>query len=150
VFGINGLEFVALGVIAMLLLGPDKLPRYAAEAGRFLRQMRRMAASAQSEVRRELGPEFQDISISDLNPRKFVAKHLMDDSLDDLTDLGLDDRPARRGGNGSSSLTKGNGSTSLSKGTGSTSLSKGGSTAADDVDPPAPREAAPRWDADAT
>ena len=85
-FDIGPLEFVALAVIALLVLGPDKLPRYAADATRMLRQVRRMASDAKAEVSRELGPELQDISMADLNPRSLVRKHLLDPlDLDDPT-----------------------------------------------------------------
>ena len=85
-FDIGPLELVALAVIALLVLGPDKLPRYAADAARVLRQVRRMAGDAKAEVGRELGPELQDISMSDLNPRSLVRKHLLDPlDLDDRT-----------------------------------------------------------------
>jgi sec-independent protein translocase protein TatB len=85
-FDIGPLELVALAVIALLVLGPDKLPRYAADAARMLRQVRRMANDAKSEVSRELGPELQDISMADLNPRSLVRKHLLDPlDLDDRT-----------------------------------------------------------------
>jgi sec-independent protein translocase protein TatB len=84
-FDIGPLEFVALAVIALLVLGPDKLPRYAADATRMLRQVRRMASDAKAEVSRELGPELQDISMADLNPRSLVRKHLLDSvGLDDI------------------------------------------------------------------
>ena len=84
-FDIGPLEFVALAVIALLVLGPDKLPRYAADAARVLRQVRRMASDAKAEVSRELGPELQDISMADLNPRSLVRKHLLDPlDLDDI------------------------------------------------------------------
>ena len=84
-FDIGPLELVALAVIALLVLGPDKLPRYAADAARVLRQVRRMASDAKAEVSRELGPELQDISMADLNPRSLVRKHLLDPvDLDDL------------------------------------------------------------------
>jgi sec-independent protein translocase protein TatB len=83
-FDIGPLEFVALAVIALLVLGPDKLPRYAADAARVLRQVRRMANDAKSEMSRELGPELQDISMADLNPRTLVRKHLLEPvDLDD-------------------------------------------------------------------
>jgi sec-independent protein translocase protein TatB len=83
-FDIGPLELVALAVIALLVLGPDKLPRYAADAARMLRQVRRMANDAKTEVSRELGPELQDISMADLNPRSLVRKHLLDPvDLDD-------------------------------------------------------------------
>ena len=108
--GISALEFAGLAVVALLVLGPERLPRYAAQAGRYLRMVRRMAANAQEEVRRELGPEFQDISLSDLNPRTFVSKHLLD-----ADDLSLDDdededvrrrRSAKANGGGPSGATR--------------------------------------------
>ena len=85
-FDIGPLELVALAVIAMLVLGPDKLPRYAADAARVLRRVHRMANDAKAEMSRELGPELQDISMADLNPRSLVRKHLLDPlDLDDPT-----------------------------------------------------------------
>jgi sec-independent protein translocase protein TatB len=87
VFGIGLGEFLALAVVAMIVLGPEKLPRYAADAARFLRSVRRMADAARADVRRELGPEFDGISISDLNPRTMVRRHLLEPiDLDDLDD----------------------------------------------------------------
>ena len=83
-------EFLALAVIALLVLGPEKLPKFAADTARFVRQVRQMANNAKEDVRRELGPELQDISLDDLNPRSIMRKHLLDD-LDDL-----DDEPGRR------------------------------------------------------
>ncbi len=80
-------EFIALAVIAMIVLGPEKLPRYAAEAARMLARLRGMASTARADVRRELGPEFDDVRLSDLNPKSLVRRHLLDpidiDALDD-------------------------------------------------------------------
>lgn len=96
-FDIGAGEFIALAILALIVLGPEKLPRYAAEAARFLGRLRQMAGEARSEVRRELGPEFDDISLRDLNPRSMVRKHLLDpvdlDSLDDDRD---NSRPRRQ------------------------------------------------------
>jgi sec-independent protein translocase protein TatB len=93
--GIGPGEFIALAVLAIIILGPEKLPRYAAEAGRMLRNLRGMASDAKAEVRKELGPEFSDFSLSDLTPKGLVRKHLLDpidiDSLD-----GPDERAQRR------------------------------------------------------
>lgn len=88
-------EFLGLAVVALLVLGPDKLPKFAADAARFLHQARKMANTARDDVRRELGPELQGISLEDLNPRTALRKHVLD-GLD--LDSGLDDdddRPAR-------------------------------------------------------
>lgn len=92
-------EFIALAIIALIVLGPEKLPRYAAEAARMLQRLREVATSARADVRRELGPEFQDISLGDLNPRSLVRKHLLEpvdlDSLDPFNE-----KPAARRGPG--------------------------------------------------
>ena len=76
-------EFVVLAVLALLVLGPEKLPKFAADAARMLRQVRRMANNAREDVRRELGPELQDISLQDLNPRTALRKHVLDGVDDD-------------------------------------------------------------------
>jgi sec-independent protein translocase protein TatB len=40
--------------------------------------MRTMMNSAQEDLRRELGPEFANLDVRDLNPRSFVRKHLLE------------------------------------------------------------------------
>lgn len=88
-FDIGTGEILALAVLALLVLGPDKLPGYAADAARFIRQLRNLANDAKSEVRRELGPELDGLTLRELNPRSLVRKHLLDgtDGLED-TDNG--------------------------------------------------------------
>ena len=95
-------EFIALAIVALIVLGPEKLPRYAAEAARMLQRLREVAGSARADVRRELGPEFQDISLGDLNPRSLVRKHLLNPlDLDDLDGSPrTPDKPASRRGPG--------------------------------------------------
>ena len=92
-FDIGTGELLALAVLALLVLGPEKLPRYAADAARFLRQIRTLANDARSEVTRELGPEIDGLGLRDLNPRALVRKHL----LDGLDDDDEDDKPAAQG-----------------------------------------------------
>ena len=87
--GIGGGEAVVLLILGLLILGPERLPKVAADAARTLRELRRMAERARADVTRELGPEFEGIGLADLNPRRFVSRHLLDDELDD------DPRPAR-------------------------------------------------------
>ena len=95
-FDIGTGEMLALAVLALLILGPEKLPQYAQEAARFLRQLRTMANEARTEVTRELGPELDGLDLSDLNPRALVRKHLLDpldDDDDEDEDTGT--RPTR-------------------------------------------------------
>ena len=100
-FDIGAGEFIALAIIALIVLGPEKLPRYAAEAARVLRRVRQVATEARADVRRELGPEFDDLSLRDLNPRTMVRKHLLDPiDLDSLEDRAPRPKPADRRGPG--------------------------------------------------
>jgi sec-independent protein translocase protein TatB len=77
-------EIIGLAVVALVVVGPEKLPRYAADAARMLRQVRRIASEARDEVTRELGPELKDLDLADLDPRQLVRKHLLEPiNLDD-------------------------------------------------------------------
>lgn len=76
-------EVLVIAVVALFVVGPARLPKYAADAGRMLRQLRLMAKQASSSVREELGPEFADLELADLHPRRFVRKHLFEDLDDD-------------------------------------------------------------------
>lgn len=81
-FDLSITKLLILGVIAVVVFGPDQLPRLAMQAGRALRELRRIADGAKNDLREGLGPEFQDFDIADLNPRQFVRKHLLED-IDD-------------------------------------------------------------------
>lgn len=106
-FDIGPGEFIALAVLALLVLGPDKLPGYAADAARFIKQVRRMATDAREEVTKELGPELDGLSLRDINPRSLVRKHVLD-GLD--LDLDDDEKPASNGSNNASNNASNNGS----------------------------------------
>ena len=72
-------EIAFLVVLALFVFGPERLPKVAAEAGRMLRQLRRMAQNASADIKAELGPEMGDLDLTDLNPRRFVQRHLFED-----------------------------------------------------------------------
>jgi sec-independent protein translocase protein TatB len=72
-------KLLVLAVIAIVVFGPDQLPKVASQVGRTLRDLRRMAEGATKDLREGLGPEFSDFDVADLNPRNFVRKHLLDD-----------------------------------------------------------------------
>ena len=90
-FGIGPLELVVIAIVAVLVFGPDRLPEFARTAGRMLRQVRQMVTNAQSDLRNELGPEFADLELQDLNPRNFVRKHLLEGTDDDFDDKPVTD-----------------------------------------------------------
>ncbi len=78
-FDLSITKLLFLAVIALVIFGPNELPRIARQAGRALRDLRRIAEGAKADLREGLGPEFQDFDLEDLNPRRFVQKHLFDD-----------------------------------------------------------------------
>jgi len=79
VFDLSFTKLLVLAVIALLIFGPDQLPKIARQAGTALRDLRRIAESAKADLQEGLGPEFRDFDINDLNPKQFVRKHLWDE-----------------------------------------------------------------------
>jgi sec-independent protein translocase protein TatB len=92
VFGIGLPELMVIVVVAILVFGPDRLPEFARQAGRFVRQLRNFAQNARDDIRAELGPEYADFELTDLDPRRAVRKYLQDTWDEDDQ---VDGRPAR-------------------------------------------------------
>lgn len=82
-FDIGPLELVALVVLAVLVFGPDKLPKVIQDTMAFIRKVRAFSDSAKEDIRRELGPEFKDFEFEDLNPKTFIRKNLMNGEEDE-------------------------------------------------------------------
>ena len=85
-FGIGLPELAVIIVVAIVVFGPDRLPDFARQAGRFVRQVRRFTQAARDDIRSELGPEFSDFELTDLDPRRAVRKYIeevWDESDDD-------------------------------------------------------------------
>ena len=79
-FDLSLTKILVLAVIALIVFGPNELPKVASQAGRMLRDLRRIAEGAKADLREGLGPEFQDFDFQDLNPKTFVRKHLFDEA----------------------------------------------------------------------
>jgi sec-independent protein translocase protein TatB len=140
VFNIGPFELAVLAIVGLIVLGPDRLPGLAKDAARLLRSLRDMATGARQQLRDELGPEFADVDLRNLNPRAAVAKAVFGDDLPDLSkydprrlnpgnavrDAIFGDEPAA-GANGSSGTS------------GPVSMSKGDTPAADSEARPRPR-----------
>lgn len=84
-------ELAVIALVVVLAIGPDRLPEFAAQAGRFIRRMKKYADAARDDLRRELGPEYADLELRDLDPRRVVRKHI-DEALRES-----DDEPVRAG-----------------------------------------------------
>ncbi|ASY17558.1 TatA Sec-independent protein secretion pathway components [Candidatus Planktophila versatilis] len=69
-------EVIGLALLAMILLGPDKLPQFAVDAAKMVKKIKNFASTATSELKENLGPGFEDLQPSDLHPKTFIKKQL--------------------------------------------------------------------------
>ena len=82
-FGLTFEKLLIIGVIAVFLLGPERLPHYAAQLGRLVRSMRDMATGAKDRVREEMGPDFDDMDWKKLDPRQYDPRRIIREALVD-------------------------------------------------------------------
>ena len=104
--GINGWEFIALIVLAVVILGPERLPEYAAKLGRLVRQARAMAEGAKGQLREQMGPEFDDIDWRQYDPRQYDPRRIVREALLDPNPVDADGTPPYAAGKGGYDATK--------------------------------------------
>lgn len=78
-FGMGVPEIAVIVVVALLVFGPEKLPELAKQAGGFVRTVRQMANNAKDDLGREMGQDFSDLNLKDLDPREIVRRNFLDD-----------------------------------------------------------------------
>ena len=80
----GGLTFdklLVVMVIALFVLGPERLPVYAQKLGQLVRELRRMANGAKDRLRDEMGPDFDDVDWRQLDPRQYDPRRIIRDAL---------------------------------------------------------------------
>jgi sec-independent protein translocase protein TatB len=93
VFGVGLAEMAVIAFVAVIVFGPDRLPDLAKQAGQMVRKARQFANAARDELREELGPEYADLELRDLDPRTIVRKHI----IEAMEDAEEDSKPKRKG-----------------------------------------------------
>jgi sec-independent protein translocase protein TatB len=81
-FNVGPMELLVLAVVGLIVLGPDKLPGLARDAARMIRTLRDLATGARTQLRDELGPEFADVDLRNLNPRTAISRALLGDDTE--------------------------------------------------------------------
>jgi sec-independent protein translocase protein TatB len=76
------MELAVLAIVGLIVLGPERLPGFARQAAQMIRTLRDLASGAREQLRDELGPEFADVDLRNLNPRTAVRRVLFDDDFD--------------------------------------------------------------------
>ncbi|OLL75782.1 Twin-arginine translocation protein TatB [Pseudonocardia sp. Ae168_Ps1] len=105
-------EILVLVVAGLFILGPDRLPEAARWLGSAVRQVKDYATGAQNHLKKELGPEFDQIrqplddlrSLRSLNPRRAITRSLFSDD-DPVKPNGF--APGAAGSNGSEAAAGG-------------------------------------------
>lgn len=105
-FGISLPEMMIIAFVAIVMFGPERMPELARGAARLLKNLRTLASKTQEDLRRELGPEFADLRLTDLDPRQAIRRHVLDGldldmnptapanpTASAVATLGVDERP---------------------------------------------------------
>lgn len=84
------MEVVWLVVLAIVMFGPEKIPELSRKLARVVWFLRGIANNAQTQLREELGPEFENFDVRDLRPKEFIRKHILEGFQGDLDDIKSD------------------------------------------------------------
>lgn len=85
-FGLTIEKLLLIGLVAGLLIGPERLPRYVETLTRFARRARDYVTTAKTRVKEEMGPDFDDVDWRTLDPRQYDPRRIIREAL-------LDDAP---------------------------------------------------------
>jgi sec-independent protein translocase protein TatB len=93
-------EIIILGVVGLLVFGPERLPRAAADAAKWLKQIRAMASGARQDLADSAGLDLSETvdtvkSLQEFHPRRLAASILKDDSEDEAAKPAVE-KPAAR------------------------------------------------------
>ncbi|MBN9238441.1 MAG: Sec-independent protein translocase TatB [Micrococcales bacterium 70-64] len=94
-FGLTFDKLLILGIIAVFLLGPERLPYYASQLARLVKSLRTMANGARDRMREEMGPDFDDIDWKKLDPRQYDPRRIIREALLDDEEPAPVVKPAR-------------------------------------------------------
>lgn len=79
--GINGSELIILIVIALVVLGPEKLPEYTRSLTQWIRRMRDMAEGAKAQFKEETGTDFDEVDWRKYDPRQYDPRRIIREAL---------------------------------------------------------------------
>lgn len=85
-FGINGGELLVLLLVAAVVIGPERLPRYAEQLARWVRTWRATLTTTKERIAAELGDD--DVDWAALDPRRYDPRRIVRDALTDVDGTG--------------------------------------------------------------
>ena len=85
-FGLTFDKLLLIGLLAVFLIGPDRLPMYSQKLARFIRSVRGMAKGAEGRIKDELGEDFDPEAWKKLDPRQYDPRRILRDAIADSAD----------------------------------------------------------------
>ncbi len=86
-FGINTPELLLILVLAVLVIGPTRLPGYVEKLKNLIREVRKMASGARETIKEEAGVDIDDIDWKKLDPRQYDPRRIIREALIDDDEL---------------------------------------------------------------
>lgn len=80
-FGISGGEAIIILIVALVIIGPERLPEYAEKLKDMVKSIRRYATGATDDLKATLGPEFSDLDWRKLDPRQYDPRVIVRQAL---------------------------------------------------------------------
>jgi sec-independent protein translocase protein TatB len=80
-FGLTFDKLLIIGIIAVVVLGPERLPHYAGQLARLVKSARGFANGARDRMRDEMGPDFDDLDWKKLDPRQYDPRRIIREAL---------------------------------------------------------------------
>lgn len=81
IFGINGGELIILIVLALLLLGPEKIPEYLRKLREWVHRIRLLAEGAKEQFKEETGTDFDEVDWQKYDPRQYDPRRVIREAL---------------------------------------------------------------------
>ncbi|WP_254678100.1 Sec-independent protein translocase TatB [Agrococcus sp. SGAir0287] len=76
-------KLIVIGIIAAIILGPERLPSAAERLAGLVRSVRDLANGAKDRMREEMGPEFDEVDWRKLDPRQYDPRRIVREALQD-------------------------------------------------------------------
>ncbi|RRJ88587.1 Sec-independent protein translocase TatB [Gulosibacter macacae] len=94
-------KLLIIGIIAMLIFGPERLPMMAEQLARLIKRAKAWTTDAKARVSDELGEDFTDEDWRKLDPRQYDPRRIIRDAWNEM------DAPARPSSAGMASASTG-------------------------------------------
>ena len=79
--GLTFEKLLIILVIAVFIVGPDRLPVYSQKLAQLVKSIKQMATGAKDRMREEMGPEFDEVDWRKLDPRQYDPRRIIRDAL---------------------------------------------------------------------